>query len=67
MLGNEAVGEIVAVGMGVGAPHSVGARVLAILPSGGGYAEFVDGSRFRLRFPRATSCGARARKSSITR
>lgn len=41
VLGNEAVGEIVAVGTGVGAPHSVGARVLAILPGGGGYAEFV--------------------------
>ncbi|WP_046246544.1 quinone oxidoreductase family protein [Hymenobacter terrenus] len=41
VLGNEAVGAIVAVGAGVGAPYAVGTRVLAILPSGGGYAEYV--------------------------
>ncbi|HPH18312.1 MAG TPA: zinc-binding dehydrogenase [Haliscomenobacter sp.] len=41
VLGSEVVGEIIAVGEGVGAPYTVGARVLAILPYGGGYAECV--------------------------
>jgi NADPH:quinone reductase len=41
VLGSEAVGEIIAVGEGVAAPYTVGTRVLAILPSGGGYAECV--------------------------
>jgi NADPH:quinone reductase len=41
VLGSEAVGEIIAVGEGVAAPYSLGARVLAILPFGGGYAECV--------------------------
>lgn len=41
VLGSEAVGEIIAVGEGVAAPYTVGARVLAILPFGGGYAECV--------------------------
>ena len=39
--GTEVVGEIVASGEGVAAPLTEGARVLAILPSGGGYAEYV--------------------------
>ena len=39
--GSEAVGEIVAIGEGVGTPYKVGTRVLAILPFGGGYAEYV--------------------------
>lgn len=41
VLGSEAVGKIVGVGEGVGAPYLVGATVLAILPFGGGYAEYV--------------------------
>lgn len=41
VLGSEVVGEIIAVGEGVAAPYTLGARVLAILPSGGGYAECV--------------------------
>jgi NADPH:quinone reductase len=42
VLGAEAVGEIVAVGEGVDAPpFQVGNRVLAILPHGGGYSEYV--------------------------
>ncbi|TAE23684.1 MAG: NADPH:quinone reductase [Cytophagales bacterium] len=41
VLGTEAVGEIVAVGEGVvDPPFQVGNRVLAILPQGGGYAEY---------------------------
>lgn len=39
--GVEAVGEIVALGNAVGAPFREGMMVLAILPHGGGYAEFV--------------------------
>jgi NADPH2:quinone reductase len=39
--GVEAVGEIVALGGGVGVPYRPGMMVLAILPHGGGYAEFV--------------------------
>lgn len=41
ILGSEAVGEIVSVGEGVTEPYVLGARVLAILPSGGGYSEYV--------------------------
>ncbi len=42
VLGAEAVGEIIAVGEGVDAPpFQVGNRVLAILPQGGGYSEYV--------------------------
>jgi NADPH:quinone reductase len=42
VLGSEAVGKIVATGEGVDAPpFQVGSRVLAILPNGGGYAEYV--------------------------
>jgi NADPH:quinone reductase len=42
VLGAEAVGEIVSVGEGVDAPpFQVGNRVLAILPQGGGYSEYV--------------------------
>ncbi len=39
--GSEVVGEIVSVGKGVGEPYIKGARVLAILPAGGGYAEYI--------------------------
>lgn len=39
--GSEAVGEIIAVGEGVSVPYTMGVRVLAILPFGGGYAEYV--------------------------
>lgn len=39
-LGNEAVGIIEAVGEGVSEPFVAGARVLAILPGSGGYAEY---------------------------
>lgn len=42
VLGSEAVGQIVAVGEGVTAPYLIGATVLAILPFGGGYAEYVS-------------------------
>jgi NADPH2:quinone reductase len=42
ILGSEAVGQIVSVGEGVTDPYVVGARVLAILPFGGGYAEYVS-------------------------
>lgn len=42
VLGSEVVGEIIAMGEGVAAPYTVGARVLAILPFGGGYAECVS-------------------------
>lgn len=41
VLGAEAVGEVVALGDGVGEPYQTGSRVLAILPAGGGYAEYV--------------------------
>ena len=41
VLGSEVVGEIIAVGEGVASPYTVGTRVLAILPFGGGYAECV--------------------------
>ncbi len=42
VLGSEAVGEVVAVGEGVTASsYPVGSRVLAILPSGGGYSQYV--------------------------
>ncbi|WP_020606574.1 quinone oxidoreductase family protein [Spirosoma spitsbergense] len=38
--GTEAVGQVVAVGDGVNEPYLPGATVLAILPGGGGYAEY---------------------------
>jgi NADPH2:quinone reductase len=41
VLGSEAVGEIVQTGEGVQPPFVKGARVLAILPAGGGYSQFV--------------------------
>jgi len=41
VLGSEAVGEIVDVGEGVNNPYTTGTRVLAILPAGGGYSEYV--------------------------
>jgi NADPH:quinone reductase len=41
VLGSEAVGHIIAVGEGVSEPYEIGTRVLAILPFGGGYAEYV--------------------------
>lgn len=41
--GAEAVGIIESVGDGVQAPFEVGTRVLAILPFGGGYAEYAIG------------------------
>ncbi|NJL75275.1 MAG: zinc-binding dehydrogenase [Saprospiraceae bacterium] len=41
ILGSEAVGKIVSVGEGVTEPYTIGASVLAILPFGGGYAEYV--------------------------
>jgi NADPH:quinone reductase len=41
VLGSEAVGYIIAVGEGVAAPYVIGTTVLAILPFGGGYAEYV--------------------------
>jgi NADPH:quinone reductase len=41
VLGTEAVGKIIALGEGVAEPYAVGMTVLAILPSGGGYAEYV--------------------------
>lgn len=41
VLGSEAVGQIVSVGEGVEQPYVVGTTVLAILPFGGGYAEYV--------------------------
>lgn len=41
VLGAEAVGVIEALGEGVEAPYSTGTRVLAILPFGGGYGEYV--------------------------
>lgn len=42
VLGSEAVGEIIAVGEGVLAPFQIGTIVLAILPFGGGYSEYVS-------------------------
>ncbi len=42
ILGSEAVGKIVSVGEGVGEPYVVGTTVLAILPFGGGYSEYVS-------------------------
>lgn len=42
ILGAEAVGEIVGLGEGVNAPpFQIGSRVLAILPNGGGYSEYI--------------------------
>lgn len=41
VLGSEAVGQIISVGEGVTEPYTIGATVLAILPFGGGYAEYV--------------------------
>ncbi|MEL6256201.1 MAG: zinc-binding dehydrogenase [Bacteroidota bacterium] len=41
VLGAEAVGNIVELGEGVGAPFVKGAQVLAILPSGGAYSQYV--------------------------
>lgn len=41
VLGAEAVGNIVAAGAGVEAPFTPGTLVLAILPQGGAYAEYV--------------------------
>lgn len=41
VLGSEAVGEIVHVGEGVEPPYVKGTRVLAILPAGGGYSQYV--------------------------
>lgn len=41
VLGSEAVGEVAAAGEGVSSSYPVGSRVLAILPSGGGYSEYV--------------------------
>jgi NADPH2:quinone reductase len=41
VLGSEAVGKIVSVGEAVAEPYVQGATVLAILPFGGGYAEYV--------------------------
>ena len=41
VLGAEVVGEIVQTGEGVEPPFVKGARVLAILPAGGGYSEYV--------------------------
>jgi NADPH:quinone reductase len=42
ILGSEAVGKIVSTGEGVAEPYVVGTTVLAILPFGGGYAEYVS-------------------------
>jgi NADPH:quinone reductase len=42
ILGSEAVGKIVSTGEGVSAPFILGTTVLAILPFGGGYAEYVS-------------------------
>lgn len=41
VLGSEAVGRIISVGEGVAAPYLTGTMVLAILPYGGGYSEYV--------------------------
>lgn len=42
VLGSEAFGQIVSVGEGVTEPYLIGATVLAILPFGGGYSEYVS-------------------------
>ncbi len=42
ILGSEAVGKIVSIGEGVSEPYVIGTTVLAILPFGGGYAEYVS-------------------------
>jgi NADPH:quinone reductase len=42
VLGSEAVGKIISVGEGVTEPYVIGATILAILPFGGGYAEYVS-------------------------
>jgi NADPH:quinone reductase len=42
VLGSEAVGRIVSIGAGVNEPFSIGTLVLAILPFGGGYSEYVS-------------------------
>ena len=41
VLGSEAVGEVVAVGEEIDSSYPIGSRVLAILPSGGGYSQHV--------------------------
>jgi len=41
ILGAEAVGNIVELGEGVGEPFAKGAQVLAILPAGGAYSQYV--------------------------
>ncbi len=41
VLGSEAVGQIISVGDGVAEPYVIGATILAMLPFGGGYAEYV--------------------------
>jgi NADPH:quinone reductase len=41
ILGSEAVGKIVSIGESVSEPFAVGSTVLAILPFGGGYSEYV--------------------------
>ncbi len=41
VLGSEAVGQISSVGDGVTEPYAVGVTVLAILPFGGGYSQYV--------------------------
>lgn len=41
VLGSEAVGQIVALGEGVAEPFAEGITVLAILPFGGGYSEYL--------------------------
>jgi NADPH:quinone reductase len=42
ILGSEAVGKIVSIGEGVSEPYVIGTTVLAILPFGGGYSEYVS-------------------------
>jgi NADPH:quinone reductase len=42
VLGSEAVGQIISIGEGVTEPYVIGATILAILPFGGGYAEYVS-------------------------
>jgi NADPH:quinone reductase len=41
ILGSEAVGKIVSVGESVSEPYVIGTTILAILPFGGGYSEYV--------------------------
>jgi NADPH2:quinone reductase len=41
VLGSEAVGQIISMGENVESPYAIGTKVLAILPSGGGYSEYV--------------------------